>query len=140
MSGMFMLPRKAFISKPDLLYFAGPTKECEYGRPGNGFTYHLWFAEIYISVLLLGGLLNVALFPQETDNVKSELFREFDAAMKSARQEEVPILLPNLYAKTMELYKARPGSNRREGLDDRYGPAFQLHGQRHLRNRLQDNL
>lgn len=92
-----------------------------------------------VVVLLLGGLLNVALFSQ-TDNVKSELFREIDAAMNSARQEEVPILSPNLYAKARELYKARPGSNRREGLDDRYGPAFQWHGQRHLSNRLQDSL
>ncbi len=89
-----------------------------------------------VVVLLLGGLLNVALFSQETDNVKSELFREIDAAMNSARQEEIPILSPNLYVKARELYKARPGSNRREGLDDRHGPAFQ----RHLRNRLQDSL
>ena len=56
-------------------------------------------------VLLLGGLLNVALFSQETDNVKSELFREIDAAMNSAKEEEVPILSPNLYAKAMELYR-----------------------------------
>ena len=47
----------------------------------------------------------VAVFSQETDNVKSELFREIDAARKSARQEEVPILSPNLYAKTRELYR-----------------------------------
>jgi len=58
-----------------------------------------------VVVLLLGGLLNVALFSQETDNVKSELFREIDAAMNSARQEEVPILSPNLYAKARELYR-----------------------------------
>ena len=37
--------------------------------------------------------------------MKSELFREIDAAMKSARQEEVPILSPNLYAKARELYR-----------------------------------
>lgn len=47
----------------------------------------------------------MALFSQETDKVKSELFREIDAAMNSARQEEVPILSPNLYVKARELYR-----------------------------------
>lgn len=48
----------------------------------------------------------MAAFSQETDRVKSELFREIDAAMKSARQEDVPILSPNLYAKAERALKS----------------------------------
>jgi tetratricopeptide (TPR) repeat protein len=48
--------------------------------------------------------MQVVLFAQEPDQVKAELFRELDAKMQQARQEEVPTFAPALFAKAQGFY------------------------------------
>jgi hypothetical protein len=68
--------------------------------------YHLSLKISARSVVLLLGIIftQVVLLAQEPDRVKAELFREIDAVLQKARQEEVPVFAPTFFAKTQEFY------------------------------------
>ena len=58
-------------------------------------------------LFLLAGIIltQVDLQAQEPDRVKSELFREVEAAIEQARRGEVPVLAPTLFAKATQFYR-----------------------------------
>lgn len=55
--------------------------------------------------LVLFIALTQVIFAQQKDNIKSEFFRELDAAFEKARNEGVLELTPKLYSKALKLYK-----------------------------------
>ncbi|MFQ5598899.1 MAG: hypothetical protein ACE5GK_12745 [Nitrospiria bacterium] len=58
-----------------------------------------------VILLFVVVICNSSVFSQETDKVKSELFRVMNAEMLSARQDETPVLSPRLFSKAMEFYQ-----------------------------------
>jgi tetratricopeptide (TPR) repeat protein len=74
---------------------------------------------LLVIFLLLAPIFASALaFSQEPDKVKAELFREIDAKMQQARQEEVPTFAPTLFAKARDFYnRAEQNYKRGERLE-----------------------
>ncbi len=63
------------------------------------------FLPLTLFALLAFMLASLLLFAQEQDRVKQELFRGLDATLQQARQDEVPMLSPTLFAKTLAFYQ-----------------------------------
>ncbi len=76
----------------------------------------VWSKVSRISFILMLGLFiaSVSLFAQKQDRVKAELFHEVDASMQKAKEQQVPLFAPTLYARSLDYYK-RAESDYREG-------------------------